>query len=221
MSLILDALRKMEEERKLRQGGNAGIRPAMLGSSQVHGGGKSSNNHLVLAAAGVFILAAGIAGGIMLTGTQRKDVAEQARANTESEGAMMISGAATIASPATVSPSEPLKLHPVSREAMATGKAPPQPVPTPAVTPAPTPVQRPVKAEQPAPAEYPGADILVSGIAWQEERNLRRAVVNGSLVGEGAEIAGARIVEIGERRVKFFQGGRTISVSISSQLQGR
>lgn len=45
--------------------------------------------------------------------------------------------------------------------------------------------------------------ITVSGIAWQDERSLRRAVINGLLVGEGAEIHGARIVEIKENRVRF------------------
>jgi general secretion pathway protein B len=57
-----------------------------------------------------------------------------------------------------------------------------------------------------------GGDLLVSGIAWQEERKLRRAVVNGSLVGEGAEILGARVVEIRENRVRFSRGGKIFEV---------
>jgi general secretion pathway protein B len=54
--------------------------------------------------------------------------------------------------------------------------------------------------------------LVVSGIAWQEERGLRRAVVNGSLVGEGAEILGARVVEIRENRVRFSRGGSSFDV---------
>ena len=75
--------------------------------------------------------------------------------------------------------------------------------------------------EEPSPPLTHSADLSVSGIAWQEERSLRRAVVNGLLLGEGAEIAGARVVEIGERRVRFSRGGQTFSVSLSSPFPGR
>jgi general secretion pathway protein B len=54
--------------------------------------------------------------------------------------------------------------------------------------------------------------ITLSGIAWQDERHLRRAVINGFLMEEGAEVQGAKIVEIMENRVKFRKGGDLFEV---------
>jgi general secretion pathway protein B len=47
------------------------------------------------------------------------------------------------------------------------------------------------------------ADIKVSGIAWQDERRARRAVINGFLMQEGGVVSGARITEILPDRVRF------------------
>lgn len=157
----------------------------------------------------------------MLTGHQRLNVPEQALVGALSGTSSKESPPATATSPALVTPSGLDEPRPIRQEAVSARKSSLTPSPAPVVAPAPKPVQRPSAVEQSPPSEYPGANLTVSGIAWQEERSLRRAVVNGSLLGEGAEVAGARIVEIGERRVKFSQGGRTISVSLSSPFQGR
>ena len=45
---------------------------------------------------------------------------------------------------------------------------------------------------------------------------MRRAVINGSLVSEGAEVSGAKIVEIRENLVRFSRRGRTFEVIYSS-----
>ena len=60
------------------------------------------------------------------------------------------------------------------------------------------------------------ADIKVSGIAWQDERSARRAVVNGFLLREGAFISGAKITEILQDRVKFSLSGSVFEVSLIS-----
>ena len=65
------------------------------------------------------------------------------------------------------------------------------------------------------------SDISISGIAYQDERRLRRAVVNGVLVGEGADIAGARVVEIKESKVKLFRDGQMFDVHFTSGLSSR
>lgn len=57
---------------------------------------------------------------------------------------------------------------------------------------------KPAVQTVPAPAE-----IKVSGIAWQDEPALRRTVVNGLLLKEGATIAGAKILEIQKNKVRF------------------
>lgn len=62
----------------------------------------------------------------------------------------------------------------------------------------------------------PPADIALSGIAWQEERRARRAVVNGFLMQEGGIVSGARIVEIFQDRVRFGMSGKYFDLSLVS-----
>jgi len=71
----------------------------------------------------------------------------------------------------------------------------------------------PVPAEQAVAA--PG-EIKLSGIAWQEERRARRAVVNGFLMQEGAVVAGARITDIFQDRVRFSLSGKTFEIPLIS-----
>lgn len=49
--------------------------------------------------------------------------------------------------------------------------------------------------------------IKLTGIAWQSSRKLRRAVINDVLVGEGAVLAGATVVEIKQNTVRFEKNG--------------
>lgn len=60
------------------------------------------------------------------------------------------------------------------------------------------------------------ADIKVSGIAWQDDRRARRAVVNGFLLREGAIVSGAKITEILQDRVRFSLSGTTFEVTFIS-----
>lgn len=71
----------------------------------------------------------------------------------------------------------------------------------------------------PAPAVQAGpapADIKLSGIAWQEERRSRRAVVNGFLMKEGGVVSGARITDIYQNRVRFSLSGKTFEIPLIS-----
>lgn len=214
MSLILDALKKMEQERKARQGGGIDIRPEVLGRPAPEPQRRPWGKPVILVAAGIAILGMGVGAGIAL----KKGAPEKTAEPTPSQ---VRNGAGSVGEEVAV-PLAPPPPPPVPVETPPT-PVPPKPAPltAPAAAPAPQPVPRPAMAEQSTVSDYAGAEIIVSGIAWQEERNLRRAVVNGSLVGEGAEVAGARVVEIGERRVKFSRGGQTISVSLSSPFPGR
>jgi general secretion pathway protein B len=194
MSLILDALRKMEQERKARKQASTGMRQEVLnyrGSAS-----KADKSLLIPVVAGALLTVAAV--GIYLY-----------RAGEQS------------------APPPPVVAPPAS--------LPAQPVPQPAQLPAPnaTPLllpgqqttaveMPPVKLQrktgpvmkQSEPVQSSGdSSLVVSGIAWQDERNLRRAVVNGQLVGEGGEIQGAKIVEIRENRVRFTRNGTVIDVS--------
>jgi general secretion pathway protein B len=62
----------------------------------------------------------------------------------------------------------------------------------------------------------PPADIVLSGIAWQDERLARRAVVNGFLMQEGGIVSGARIVEIHQDRVRFGMSGKYFDLYLVS-----
>jgi general secretion pathway protein B len=60
------------------------------------------------------------------------------------------------------------------------------------------------------------ADIKLSGIAWQEERRARRAVVNGFLMQEGGVVSGARITDIFQDRVRFSMSGKVFEIPLVS-----
>jgi general secretion pathway protein B len=63
-----------------------------------------------------------------------------------------------------------------------------------------------------------GSRITVSGIAWQDAPSARRAVINGDLGQEGAQVGGATVEEIQPTRVRFSSGGRHFTVSVSGPL---
>jgi general secretion pathway protein B len=60
------------------------------------------------------------------------------------------------------------------------------------------------------------SDIKLSGIAWQEERRARRAVVNGFLMQEGGLVSGARITDIFQDRVRFSLSGKSFEIPLIS-----
>jgi general secretion pathway protein B len=60
------------------------------------------------------------------------------------------------------------------------------------------------------------ADIMLSGIAWQDDRRARRAVVNGFLMQEGGVVSGARITEIFQDRVRFTLAGKYFEIPLTS-----
>lgn len=89
----------------------------------------------------------------------------------------------------------------------------------------PAPESAPAAAAQPeapqaaTPASAPvvaGAPegVKLTGIAWQENRKLRRAVINDVLVGEGVLVAGAKVVEIRPTAVRFEKNGSVFEVPL-------
>jgi general secretion pathway protein B len=62
------------------------------------------------------------------------------------------------------------------------------------------------------------ADIKLSGIAWQDERSGRRAVINGFLLKEGAVVSGAKIVDIQADRVRFSSPGGPFEIRLDAVL---
>jgi len=229
MSLILEALRKMEQERKSKLGAAQNLRPEVLRYRSAGGIVQQSAKYPLVIIAAVLLLA-GIGAGIMLKVNDGKMAApaNQVSAPVAPAPAPVILDAPAVLSPeapalsgaAPDSESEPVAA-PVAVE-------PAQPKPGPAVA-APA-ILAPVAtgastqaqpAQRETAEESRHADISISGIAYQDERRMRRAVLNGQLVGEGAEIAGSRVIEIRENKVRLSRGGRVFELFLSSSFSTR
>ncbi|HIJ96224.1 MAG TPA: hypothetical protein HPP94_10920 [Desulfuromonadales bacterium] len=74
----------------------------------------------------------------------------------------------------------------------------------------------PITVRQPEITVQAPADVKLSGIAWQDERAARRAVVNGFLLKEGAVVSGARIVDILSDRVRFSSPAGNFELRLNS-----
>ena len=71
---------------------------------------------------------------------------------------------------------------------------------------------------QMSPTTTAPADIKLSGIAWQDDRRLRRAVINGFLRKEGAIVSGARITDIQADRVRFSSTSGLFEIKLDAVL---
>jgi general secretion pathway protein B len=254
MSLILDALRKMEQDRKSRQAAQEMRSQVLRYRAPV---APQQAKPYAMLVVGVLLVSGGVGAGFLLKGNrqppQSQKVAEPtvaAAQSTPGPGAFSppaavapsaisvpVPAATPSAVPAPVTPAAPTPASPTSSRGK--GKTQPAPVLANAATAdaaplrsAGAPSSRPsrraagknrVAAALPAQATAAPSEILqgapdiaVSGIAWQDERNLRRAVLNGTLVGEGAQVAGARVVEIRENRVRLSRGGQVFEIPLTS-----
>jgi len=185
MSLILDALRKIEQERRTKRQGGGDIRADVLsyqGSSAPSR--KKRHLHLLLG----LTLGCGVAAALFFFFKQEQPPA------VSKEPVPVAAVNRPVAEPAMEQAPPPS----AARRAEAQQKAAAMPMNTPTAS---------------IPAGDGGEKLLVSGIAWQEERGLRRAVVNGVLAEEGSEILGARIVEIRENLVRFSRNGNVFEVN--------
>lgn len=237
MSLILDALRKMEQERKVRRGTPLNLRPEVL---RYRAEVKPRQGKPYLAASvALLLLAAGGGAGFLLKGQIWQKLAQLPAQEVPAKVAPETAPAPPAAvvtepapPPATAAPANAPMAPPVTApvQGSAAQDAAPAPVAAAAEHDAlpPKRLRKAASAITPLPVsagtqEGQGAipDITVSGIAWQEERSLRRAVLNGTLVAEGAEVSGARVVEIKENRVRLSRGGQIFDVLFSSGLSSR
>lgn len=238
MSLILEALRKMEQERKSRRGAGLDIRPEVLRYRAAVK--QPQSKPYLLVAIGLVLLTAGIGAGILLKGNHGEEAnrpvamispelplapaapvpapvppAEQSVPVPAPSGPGVLQPAPMAAEPAAQPKSQPSSASaPVGRKSgtasgysLSESAVPPQ--------------AKPLHQETSGAAQAGIPEISISGIAWQDERRMRRAVLNGTLVGEGAEVAGARVVEIRENKVRMSRGGQIFEVFFSSGFPSR
>lgn len=190
MSLILDALRKMELERKAKRQSSQEIRAEVL---NYRGMAPASEKSRIIPIAAALLLVSAVAFCFLYF---KKPESLKTDSVTKAETLRQ--------EPQTIMPAQLTPIEPQVRKNL------------------PAEINSSATAAKPSTKTVPAKQgngeegITVSGIAWQDERSLRRAVINGTLVGEGAEILGAKIVEIRENRVRFSRGGDIFEVAHSS-----
>ena len=216
MSHILDALQKLQEEKTahLKQS-------AITGGILLDAGAprrRQTKRSLVISIAAAVILIGGVAFWI----TQQPNQQPQPKTPPQTmQPAVALQQPAAVVTPPLPAAPQPLQTAPTAPPAV-------QPVaPTLPTQPSPDedeedrPTRRARRTAAPAtPQASPSTPVTVgtpegiklSGIAWHDNRKLRRAVVNDLLVGEGAEVGGARVVEIRTHLVKIEKNGTLFEV---------
>lgn len=245
MSYILDALKKLEKEKagRSRTAGMVNISGELIRDEQRQAPSRAAWK--VAAVVVIASLATFAVTWFFLRGDKERDVA---RARPAAQAPAPLPPAPPSAPPAPQTPlpavqpvappvpqssprqvpAQPPAARPVSpddEDEAPSGRAMPQKKrqkareqPKPSTAPAGMPQQ---SREQAGPQlSPPPADIKVSGIAWQDERRARRAVVNGFLMHEGGVVAGATIAEILPDRVRFSLGDRAFEVPLMLTVPG-
>jgi len=223
MSFILDALKKLEQEKAARKGGAINISDEIVREKRqvIRKVRRTVPVSVVLAALGLLL---GASGAYLW---HKHGVDDQAKVVApSSERTLSVVPKMPAASQGT-SLAEPAVPRVLPVAAVATDPLP-LPVETKRQTRSePLAVQSSARQDSPARATPPAVEVsgsgessrlTVSGIAWQDAPSARRAVINGDLVKEGAQVGGATVEEILPTRVRFSSGGRQFTVSISGPL---
>jgi general secretion pathway protein B len=222
MSVILDALKKLEQEKASSRSGPVDIVPEMVKSREPRGRN------------GRWLIAALVTGAVAVTTVVTMVAMGGFTVSKQQPVPLATAPAASLPEPLPA----PLPGKPVSESAVRSVSNPeplvlrrdPVPQAEPVMTPTANPPRQRRQPKAVAVERYDEApqvtgssagSLKVSGIAWQDERTDRRAVVNGVLAVEGELIEGARIVTIYQDRVRFSRDGRTFDVAISGPAQGR
>ena len=205
MSLILDALKKLEQEKAARRARHVELRPAITGRRDSP---SDTPWRLPLLIAGAVILAVAVTMTVMGGFSQKSLPVAPAPLQVRTESPRPMEPVAAVP-PTASAPSAPVQT-PV---AIPASPAHPRILAPTTVPPSASSRKKTVVPEQTGPAP---ADLKVTGIAWQDERVARRAVVNCALAGEGAIVAGARVVEIRQDQVRFSRDGQTFAIPITS-----
>jgi general secretion pathway protein B len=223
MSFILDALKKLEQEKAARKGGDVNISSEIIREHhQLRRKVKRSvPMSAVLIVFGLMILI-GVSGVFLwhkqggneketIAATKHKRIPSLEEDDPVPQDMPMVRSAAPPARPVMAEEAEPAPLPREANRNLQGGRFT---------------AQRPAISDYKARSEEPvrevsgskGSGITVSGIAWQDAPAARRAVINGDLVQEGAQVGGATVEEILPTRVRFSSAGRRFTVSISGPL---
>ena len=226
MSFILDALKKLEEEKAARRGGGIKISEEILREERRNPVNRRRTKTVFTVSALVAVLAvAGVVAAMLLwkwdggervagDGRQGRDALRPASRSHRLPKAIETAKAPNV-------PADPSALRdrpPISPHGAGTPGIPVTPNKPVKAVPEPSSPSSTSSSQVGAPPS--GINLTVSGIAWQEARAARRAVINGDLVPEGASVDGATVQEIYQNRVRFESGGRLFDVFIAGPVLG-
>lgn len=219
MSYILDALKKIEHEKnKKRSGGRISVSNNLF-EERVQPTGKAGVWKLVVLIAGVSLLACAgtwfFLGGNRIKNTPPVQLSAPLPVVPVPPPAPPAAPSVPVVMPSSAPPNINAVAAPQkNRETEESGRFPSH-----AVQEAAKQVKaRPVAQRLPVQLIQAPADIKLSGIAWQEDRSSRRAVINGFLLKEGAIVSGAKIVDIKADRVGFSSVAGPFEIRLDAVL---
>lgn len=220
MSNILDALRKAQDEKCRVSNHLSTAREALLTNRPVRNRNRNEVNKRVFILAGSGVLLLGLVAWWLygpskpVSAPQTTDLARVAQ--SPAAPVPPVSNSAPSSSPL-------LPVTPIQSNTAKAALQPTQPVPSQVTTAHLGTENRPnlrksegIKKEPEtatpsAPSttviSSPPEGIKLTGIAWQDSRKMRRAVINDALVGEGTVVAGAKVLEIRPGLVRFEKNG--------------
>jgi general secretion pathway protein B len=228
MSSILEALKKLEDEKAARRGGLGNI------AGKVTATGRRARQKpawLVPAAMAAIAIAAVLGTYTAMGGFSQRHGVPVPLANpappasnpdTPTLRAASPDGASSTASRTELATPARRRAPPgVSAAAIQTSIAPAAAGKRSSPLPQPQPGSQSEKAAASPPPSSDGQlpALNVSGIAWQKDNASRLAVVNGASVTEGATIAGARVDEIFPDRVRFSYRNKSYEIFLGKTVQ--
>ncbi|MDD2367296.1 MAG: hypothetical protein PHN84_14150 [Desulfuromonadaceae bacterium] len=228
MSYILDALKKIEHEknRKSSSGGRVNISGDLFNDRK-----KAVRKSGIRKIYFTIVIAAIVASGgtwYLMKGNNGNIVSARQVAPPMERSEVAPVEVKTLVPPSTTSSSveEDAADEEVSdrnrsttRKKQASSQLKKHPVQTPPQMP--HPVQHPIQLKPKPPTVQlvkAPADIQLSGIAWQDDRAGRRAVINGFLLKEGAPVLSSKVLEIKQDRVRFLNASGEFEIKLDSIL---
>jgi len=219
MSNILDALRKAQDEKSRILGQSSSGCEGLLTNRPVRNRRTLDKRVIILAGSGVLLLSI-VAWWLYgpskpVSAPQIADMAGVPQA----PGVSVPSASNSAPPPSPLLPAAPTQPNPAKAAPQGTQLAPPQIAAVHHGTESrqnlrtsegtPNSPERPASTQTTASTTVSSAPegVKLTGIAWQDSRKMRRAVINDLLVGEGAVVAGAKVLEIRPGLVRFEKNG--------------
>lgn len=214
MSSILNALRKLDEQKAVRKPRPVDVTQKVL-QGRVPGEGVMLQPWQVIVAI-TLVAAVSIVVTVLLLGRpQRPPQQVPAREAALPAATMSPVPPPAPATPAAIDESRSRTAVVPDRSARAKAAVPavvapvpqPKPVPSAATVPTHSATISEAPALEPAPVQPAATPLRVSGIGWQKDAAARYAVINGTALTEGGSIDGAKVEEILPDKVRVRVNG--------------